>query len=384
MGLNKHICKNCNKEFYNYFKDAKFCSNDCLNQYRKKISILTNKKCRLCGKSFNAHDKKTQFCSKECSGIARRKRQILNCYYCGSQFERIDSEINKNKNHFCSFECKILYNAWSKNDLDLLINNYSKINYQEIKEKLNSNRSVFEIKRKANELGITKNNYWSKSEISILLNNYENKTLIEMTKILPNRTISSILGKAREYNLYSLNTISRKYTDYEDGYIKENYKKMHTKEIAEKLNRTVDAIIMRANKLGIYKDKNIDGYSSLYEYIRNKMKYSNRKMVNEFGNKCFITGQTENLVIHHITGFNILLLNAIKIYGFPLYDDFSDYKTEELESFLKIFIDYHNLYAKCVCVTQSIHKEFHGIYGYGNNTEEQWNEFINKNYNLTQ
>ena len=29
-----------------------------------------------------------------------------------------------------------------------------------------------------------------------------------------------------------------------------------------------------------------------------------------------------------------------------------------------------------VTVSKEIHKEFHNIYGYGNNTEEQWNEFI--------
>lgn len=382
--LNKHICKNCNKEFYNYFKDGKFCSQDCMKEYRKNNSILSNRKCKLCGKIFNAHDNKVQFCSKKCSGIARRKRQLLICDCCGKQFERINSEIVKNKNHFCSFECKILYSAWTKNDLSLLINNYGKMKYEEIKKILYSNRSISEIKRKANELGITKNNYWSENEISILVNNYENKTLIEVKKMLPNRTISSILTKARDYNLYSLNTLVHRYTNDEDEYIKNNYNKMRTKEIADKLNRTKDAIIIRANKLGIYKDKTVDCYSSLYEYIRKRMQYLNRKMVKEFGNKCFITGQTENLVIHHITGFNLLLLDAIELYGFPLYDNLSDYKIEELESFLEMFINYHSLYAKCVCITQFIHKEFHKIYGYGNNTEEQWNDFINKNYNLIQ
>ena len=60
---------------------------------------------------------------------------------------------------------------------------------------------------------------------------------------------------------------------------------------------------------------------------------------------CEVTGSNKNLVIHHLESYNI---------------------HPELGA------DPNNM----VRVTEDIHKEFHSIYGYGNNTREQWNEFI--------
>ena len=60
---------------------------------------------------------------------------------------------------------------------------------------------------------------------------------------------------------------------------------------------------------------------------------------------CEVTGSNKNLVIHHLESYNI---------------------HPELGA------DPNNM----VRVTEDIHKEFHNIYGYGNNTREQWNEFI--------
>lgn len=61
---------------------------------------------------------------------------------------------------------------------------------------------------------------------------------------------------------------------------------------------------------------------------------------------CEATGSNKNLVIHHLESYNI---------------------HPELGA------DPNNM----VRITEDIHKEFHSIYGYGNNTREQWNEFIN-------
>jgi hypothetical protein len=47
----------------------------------------------------------------------------------------------------------------------------------------------------------------------------------------------------------------RAWTEAEDEYMRQNYKKIPTREIAEKLNRSMDNVINRAGPLGI-SDKN--------------------------------------------------------------------------------------------------------------------------------
>lgn len=64
---------------------------------------------------------------------------------------------------------------------------------------------------------------------------------------------------------------------------------------------------------------------------------------------CEITGKSNNLVIHHLNSFN---------------------------THPELGADPNNM----VRITDDIHNEFHKIYNYGNNTREQWNEFV-KNLN---
>ena len=62
-----------------------------------------------------------------------------------------------------------------------------------------------------------------------------------------------------------------------------------------------------------------------------------------------------------------------------------DYKRKtirciELDKIFNTFYSLQESYKNYICLTESVHKQFHAIYGYGNNTEEQWNEFVNKYY----
>ena len=51
-----------------------------------------------------------------------------------------------------------------------------------------------------------------------------------------------------------------------------------------------------------------------------------------------------------------------------------------MNNILSTFRKIQSNYPLGVCLTKEIHKKFHEVYGYGNNTEEQWNDFV-KNYN---
>lgn len=57
-------------------------------------------------------------------------------------------------------------------------------------------------------------------------------------------------------------------------------------------------------------------------------------------------------------------------------DTINDYSKEELRLILDKFRERQSTYPLGVCLTKEIHELFHRLYGYGNNTIEQWNKFV--------
>ena len=53
-----------------------------------------------------------------------------------------------------------------------------------------------------------------------------------------------------------------------------------------------------------------------------------------------------------------------------------DYSQEELTAILQMFRTIQNKYPLGVCLTREIHMAFHNKYGYGNNTQVQWDSFL--------
>lgn len=101
------------------------------------------------------------------------------------------------------------------------------------------------------------------------------------------------------------------------------------------------------------------------------------KEVREYYNyTCCLTGSRSNIVVHHCRGFSLLFDETIELLNFEIKDDFIEYTDEELITFTNKFLEIQEYYNAYVCITESIHKLFHKIYGYGDNTVEQWNEFV--------
>ena len=147
-------------------------------------------------------------------------------------------------------------------------------------------------------------------------------------------------------------------------------------EIASVLNRSVKSIQAKRLELGFSKFDLRKGYSTLSEYIRGhifKWKMDSLKKCNY---KCVLTGERFDC-IHHIHGFNLIFDEMIREYNFEIKDDISLYTNEELNFIVKCFNDLQNKYPLGVCLRKDLHILFHSLYGYGNNTEEQWNEFSN-------
>ena len=381
MGLIKHICEFCGKEYEDYFKNSRYCSKECYKNFRKVNAKLKEKQCPVCEKWFIPKTSSTVYCSKECNGIANRNRVTCYCDNCGKPFERIKSEVDKNTKHFCSKECKYEYICWSDEDKKILSDNYGKMSYKEIAKLLSRDIEPHSIHRMSKELGLTENHgYWSDEEINILIENYPTKPMIEVMSLLPYRSRTSILGQARIQNLKSYFYLNRIYTDDEINYLKENYALKSYEEMSIDLGRTISAIKQRMIILGLRKPTEIANYKNLYRYVRQRIVPWRNSVREKCNYTCAITGCRSNIIVHHIRSFNLLLEECIEMLDFPLHDDFGTYTQGQLDEFVKSFLELQEYYGDYVCITEEVHDKFHNIYGCGDNTKEQWEEFI-KNYN---
>ena len=79
--------------------------------------------------------------------------------------------------------------------------------------------------------------------------------------------------------------------------------------------------------------------------------------------------------IHHIHGFRLIFDEALSNVKIDDRESIDDYTDEELNVVLNEFKRVQSLYPLGVCLCKEVHKLYHHIYGYGNNTKEQWDEF---------
>lgn len=68
---------------------------------------------------------------------------------------------------------------------------------------------------------------------------------------------------------------------------------------------------------------------------------------------------------------------TIVLLDFPLYDNFLEYNDEQLDNFVEMFMSLQDYYGEYISINEDVHKQFHKQFGYGNNTKDQWNIFIN-------
>lgn len=91
--------------------------------------------------------------------------------------------------------------------------------------------------------------------------------------------------------------------------------------------------------------------------------------------KCFLTGNRFD-DIHHIHGLNLILNETLMELNIKFKQSMDDYTEKELKDILELFRENQSKYPLGVCLFKNVHTLFHNKYGYGNNTQEQWNEFV--------
>ena len=378
--MENKTCEFCGEIYKPQYKGSKFCCRECYDKHRYNNMKRKYVICPTCGISFLQKRTNSIFCSTGCRIKSTEKRRTCKCEYCGKEFERIVSELEKNKHHFCSKDCKLNGTGWTKEEDNILIKNYGKLSYKDMTRLFNRKKTADMIKSRAAYIGITNSRIWTKEDIDILVNNYSNITFSELQSKLPHKTRASIIGKARTMGLYSLFYKTHKYTKYEEDYLRDNYLNLTNLELSNNLGRTENAISQHLLVMGLRRPSEKYVYDDLNRYVRARLtpwKNNYRKAKNY---TCEISGVRHNIIVHHIRGINLLLSEAISNIDFELKKDMSEYSEDQLNSLFNEFIDLQEYYKEYVCVTEKIHKDFHKKYGYGDNTAEQWREYISDNY----
>lgn len=120
------------------------------------------------------------------------------------------------------------------------------------------------------------------------------------------------------------------------------------------------------------------GITPLHSHLRTRILQWKKDSINYCNNKCVITGESSSTV-HHIFGFDLILAELIN--ELSLNDvDFNNILTNNISlTRLKLIedkcLELHYKHGLGVCLSESIHKLFHSLYGYGHNTPEQFEEF---------
>lgn len=121
------------------------------------------------------------------------------------------------------------------------------------------------------------------------------------------------------------------------------------------------------------------GESELIDYLRKSLKDWKVNIMKKYNNKCYLTSSSRDCVIHHIKSFNTIVSETLKELNLPLYRKINNYSNDELKSIINLFLKKHTL-ENGVLLQRKTHNKFHSLYGKGNNTKEQFNDFIIKYY----
>ncbi len=128
------------------------------------------------------------------------------------------------------------------------------------------------------------------------------------------------------------------------------------------------------------------GISPLHNYLRYKINDWKRDSLKQYNFCCGITGiQSNNLVVHHMYGFNLILDEVLFELNLDIRKEINLYSDKELLLIENLLVKKHYEYGLGIPLLPYIHDIYHKVYGRGNNTQEEFNEFkidyLNGKYN---
>ena len=310
-------CRKCKQlKLIKHFRNDKYTKDGKTSRCKYCIDHKYKNICPICGKEFYGSHKNQTFCSNACKGKSNEKQIKFNCEICGKECSLAQCFYNDSKHHYCSKECKdkghsLFYSG----------ENHPLWNRKEVKCDYCGNTFL----RKQNEIG--EHNFCS----------------------------TKCMGKYRSENYVGENNPSWKQGNYYCDFCGKEF--TLPQSILNNNNKTH---FCSKECFSLYRSENIRGEShpswnpnlTQEERELNDSRTSNREyklwrksVFNRDNYTCQISGQIGGeLRCHHLNGYN--------------------WDTEHR-------LDINN----GITLSKEIHDLFHSIYGKGNNTKEQFEEF---------
>lgn len=122
------------------------------------------------------------------------------------------------------------------------------------------------------------------------------------------------------------------------------------------------------------------GISQLTFYVRSYLYDWKAKSIEAFNYKCGVTGNTIDAV-HHLYSFNLILKETLDNLNLKIHSKINQYTDDEKSKIVAECLKLHDNYGLGIPLCKEVHDLFHELYGKGNNTPEQFEEFKTR-YNI--
>ena len=236
---------------------------------------------------------------------------------------------------------------YTKEDIDFL-KKYYPIGQWDMIEKRFPNLTHTCIYRKCHKLGIKSLNIhrkefdisktrtkWTDEETRILIDNYAKIPISDLEKLLPNRNVNMIKGKAKQLKLVSYQADWLHWATEDIEYLNDIWELTPDKIMAQHLGKSFRAVKWKREELGLYR-RNFESntYCSLSKYLRGQISKWKKDSMIACNYQCVLTG-SKDFEIHHLYGFSNILKELLNEY--PQYQDksFSDYSEDDLSFILE-------------------------------------------------
>ena len=241
-------------------------------------------------------------------------------------------------------------------------------------------RTIKSIQSRLGKISNNKRKFWSDNEDILLKNTYERLPLDETVRLFPDRTRTAIILRAEKLGLCAY-VDTKYYSQEEEDFIKNNYRNMSDEEMGSILGRSKSSIKNHRALMGIYRmQKENTNYENVNIYVRrHNQQWKKDSMVN-CGFSCIVTNDRFD-EIHHLVSLNIILQNVYSYLNINKDTfDINSLSNKEKDYFMECVYKEQSKYPLGICLKKNIHCQFHNQYGYGDNTIEQFEEFLHTNY----